>query len=453
VAPPGAISWWTGDSTAQDVLGFNPGALIGNTTYEPGITGQAFSFSAEGDAIVMTNSPSLQLQNFTIEAWVKRRSTNQATLGIYGSAAFFSYGNSGYGFGIFDDGRLLLSKIGLDYVASTVVITNTDWHHVAVTKSGTNVSFFVDGVSAGNAIYNSTFSFSSNPAIGASGDSLLASFYGLIDEIAIYARPLATNEIQSVFNAGVSGKCPTFAPIILVQPLNRTVPVGGNASFNAVAAGSPPLSYQWTLNGTAITGATNGTLTIANVQSTNAGTYTVTVSNAFGSTNSASTTLTVTVPPSITQQPQSQTVLAGSAATFSVGVAGTPPLSYQWRRNNLNITGANSPILVINNVQSANAGSYTVRVSNSLNAVISAPANLTVASGQFSVVAVGASGVQLTAQGEVGANYIIDVSSDLSSPGSWQPLVTLLNNPQNWQFTDPTAPGVSQRFYRLRKSP
>ena len=134
-------------------------------------------------------------------------------------------------------------------------------------------------------------------------------------------------------------------------------------------------------------------------------------------------------------------------------MTGTPPLSYQWRRNLLNITGATSPILVINNVQAANAGSYTVRVSNSLGAVTSAPANLTVASGQFSAVTVGASGIQLTVQGEVGANYIIDVSSDLSRPGNWQPLVTLLNNPQNWQFTDTTAPGVGQRFYRLRKSP
>ena len=83
VAPAGAISWWTGDCTAQDFLGLNTGTLGGNTTYEPGITGQAFSFSAEGDAVVVTNSPSLQLQSFTIEAWVERRSTNQATLGTY----------------------------------------------------------------------------------------------------------------------------------------------------------------------------------------------------------------------------------------------------------------------------------------------------------------------------------------------------------------------------------
>ena len=68
--------------------------------------------------------------------------------------------------GLFDDGRLLLSKVGVDSVTSTGVITNTSWHHVALTKSGSNVSFFVDGVSVGSAIYNNSFSFSSDPVIG-----------------------------------------------------------------------------------------------------------------------------------------------------------------------------------------------------------------------------------------------------------------------------------------------
>jgi hypothetical protein len=116
----------------------------------------------------------------------------------------------------------------------------------------------------------------------------------------------------------------------------------------------------------------------------------------------------------------------------------------------INIGVAASPTLVLNNVQVSNAATYTVRVTNSVGSVTSTAATLTVTSGQFSSVTIISNGVQLTVQGELGANYTIETSSDLVD---WQPLVTLFNNPQNWQFTDPTATGVSQRFYRLKKAP
>src|SRR5207249_2885670 len=132
-----------------------------------------------------------------------------------------------------------------------------------------------------DAIYYSSFSFSSSPAIGATGTFLGASFYGLIDELAIYARPLDTNEIQALFSAGASGKCPAFAPIIVAPPQNKSVPVGANTSFSVTAGGSPILSYQWSFNGTPISDGTNAVLALTNVKSTNAGTYTVTVSNGF----------------------------------------------------------------------------------------------------------------------------------------------------------------------------
>jgi hypothetical protein len=453
VAPPGAISWWTGDGTTDDVLGLNPGVVVGEATFAPGFIGQAFSFGAEGDAITVANSASLQLQTFTIEAWAKRQSTNQASLGVYGNGTFFAYGSGGYAFGIFDDGRLLLTRVGVSYVASTTTVTDTNWHHVTVTKSGTNVSFYVDGVRGGNTNYNTTFTFGSNAAIGATGDNLAASFYGLIDELAIYGRALSTNEVQILFSAGANGKCPAFGPTIITQPQSRTFSVGGNASFSVLSGGSPPLSYQWSFNGTAITNATNQAFALANAQSTNAGNYTVTVSNAFGSVTSLPASLILNSPPVITQQPKSQTVMAGSAATFTVGVTGSPTLIYQWRRNGGLVPGASSPTIVINNVQAQNAGSYTVRISNFFGQVTSQPAILTVASGHFSVVSVGANGVLLSVEGEAGGNYTIEVSSDLGDPANWQPLATLLNNPLNWQFTDTTAPGISQRFYRLLKSP
>jgi len=228
------------------------------------------------------------------------------------------------------------------------------------------------------------------------------------------------------------------------------VVAGTNVTFTVVATGTAPLSYQWAFNGTNIVGANSDQLTLTNVQPADAGSYSVVVSNSVNSVTSIAATLTVNVPPTITQQPQSQTVLVGSTATFSVTATGTPTPTYQWRRNGTSIPGATGPILVINNVQSTNASIYTVRVSNSAGTVTSDPATLTVASGQFSSLAVTGNGVQITVQGEAGANYTIETSSDLSD---WKPLVTLFNNPQNWQFTDPTAAGVSQRFYRLHRTP
>ena len=71
-------------------------------------------------------------------------------------------------------------------------------------------------------------------------------------------------------------------PSITVQPQPQTVTQGANALFSVGAAGTPPLSYQWLLNGTLIGGATNSFLSVSNAQSTNVGYYSVMVNNAMG---------------------------------------------------------------------------------------------------------------------------------------------------------------------------
>jgi formylglycine-generating enzyme required for sulfatase activity len=96
-------------------------------------------------------------------------------------------------------------------------------------------------------------------------------------------------------------------------------------------------------------------------------------------------------PPQITPQPQSQSVSAGSAASFSVQAAGSLPLSYQWYKNGLyltddtRITGSAGSTLSIASVQSSDAGTYTVRVSNPAGSVTSAGATLTVSTGPGSM--------------------------------------------------------------------
>ena len=178
-----------------------------------------------------------------------------------------------------------------------------------------------------------------------------------------------------------SGGTTVTAPAITTQPVSQTVTTGSSVTFSVVASGTAPLSYQWKLGVTNISGATSASYTIASAQSANAGSYTVTVTNSAGSATSNAATLTVSATataPSISTQPTSRTVTAGSTTTFSVVASGTAPLTYQWKLGGTNISGATSASYTIANVQSANAGSYTVTVTNSVGSVTSNAATLTV---------------------------------------------------------------------------
>jgi len=83
-------------------------------------------------------------------------------------------------------------------------------------------------------------------------------------------------------------------------------------------------------------------------------------------------------PPAVASQPQSQTVCPGDTAFFSVTASATPPISYQWRHGGGDLTGETNATLTIANAQTANAGSYDVRVSDNYGAETSAVATLTI---------------------------------------------------------------------------
>jgi hypothetical protein len=83
-------------------------------------------------------------------------------------------------------------------------------------------------------------------------------------------------------------------PFILTHPASQVAFLGLTVNFGVTAVGIPPLTYQWLFNATnLLTGATNSTLTLANVQLSHAGQYSVVVSNALGSVVSSAATLTV----------------------------------------------------------------------------------------------------------------------------------------------------------------
>ena len=83
------------------------------------------------------------------------------------------------------------------------------------------------------------------------------------------------------------------APIIYVQPTSLTVAVGGTATFKVGAASASALTYQWKKAGVAISGRITDTFVLPSVTSADQADYSVTVSTSYGSTTSASATLTV----------------------------------------------------------------------------------------------------------------------------------------------------------------
>jgi hypothetical protein len=122
----------------------------------------------------------------------------------------------------------------------------------------------------------------------------------------------------------------------------------------------------------------------SNVQPTDAGSYTVVVTNTTGSLTSPAAILTVLLPPAIHAPPQTRTNLVGTAATFSATASGSGPLNYQWVLNGVNlhddgnIRGATTPTLQIGNVQSVDAGSLVLAVSNTVGVAAAAVGTLVV---------------------------------------------------------------------------
>jgi hypothetical protein len=160
---------------------------------------------------------------------------------------------------------------------------------------------------------------------------------------------------------------PDTPPIIVSQPESQSVNPTAPVSFSVTVTGTGPLSYQWRKDGTPVPGGTDSTYTIASAEQSDEGSYRCRVSNPAGSSTSNPATLVVYDPPDITTQPLSQTVNPGDSATFTVAASGTPPLSYQWRKNGGTIPGAtlaSFTILTPPGTQQVDEGNYSCYVYN-----------------------------------------------------------------------------------------
>jgi pectate lyase len=176
---------------------------------------------------------------------------------------------------------------------------------------------------------------------------------------------------------------PPVAPEITAQPQDTTNLLGNSATFSVTATGTAPLRYQWYFNETTrLTNATSATLTLNNLQFSDAGGYSVVITNIAGAVSSIVAQLTVTnteTPPFIITQPQNKTVAQGQTVNFSVTAGGTVPLAYQWYFNDTTpLDGQTNALLTLTNVSLADEGGYSVAITNLFGATNSAVATLTI---------------------------------------------------------------------------
>ncbi len=175
------------------------------------------------------------------------------------------------------------------------------WYHWVAVMDEAGSRFYLNGQMIGSRTGTTqTFVAGTMLSLGAIPDRFgavpytdanVGFFTGCLDEVRIYNRALSEPEIQWLYSRQ--------APGVDTQPQSRTNVVGSQATFSAVAHGAQPLSYQWLFNGTKLmdsgnlSGATTSTLTITGVQLGDAGSYSVLITNTFGSVTSSVAVLTV----------------------------------------------------------------------------------------------------------------------------------------------------------------
>ncbi len=165
-------------------------------------------------------------------------------------------------------------------------------------------------------------------------------------------------------------------PEIKSPPQPRTVVTGSPLQLTVEAASAVPVQYQWQLNGSNISGATSQTLTLSSAQATNAGNYSVVVSNPAGRISTPPVPVIVVLPPVFSSSPKSVAGVAGQKAVFNATVASTGPVGYQWFFGQQLLSNALSDNLVISNLGPQHTGEFRVVVTNLAGSITSMPAHL-----------------------------------------------------------------------------
>ncbi|MFO1478198.1 MAG: LamG-like jellyroll fold domain-containing protein [Verrucomicrobiota bacterium] len=311
-APAGLVSWWRGEDDATDAAGSNIGIVHGGLVYDSGEVGDAFQMNGQDSYVKVPASSTLDVgtgEGLTVEGWI-----NPSVIDV--ERPIVEWNNAAGGLGVhfwvstqptFGNGPGCLYANVVDTAgafhtfasASGLIVAGT-YQHVGLTydKTAGIARMYLNGAMVAEqtlGVFTPQTSYDLYLGYRASGAARANVWLGALDEISLYNRALTGAEFQSIYTAGMGGKClGTVAPVILSGPLSQSVVAGASAAFTVSTSGSQPMHYQWYFNGaTALGGATNSSLVLINVQPGQAGSYSVAVTNTAGYALSSNAVLTV----------------------------------------------------------------------------------------------------------------------------------------------------------------
>ena len=318
-------------------------------------------------------------------------------------------------------------------------------------NTNTTVNFTVTATGNGTVRYQ--WLFNGGVMAGATNGTLVLTNANLGQE-GFYQCQLMDDLLTALSNpARLVVRVP---PTILVRPVGVTNATGSTLSFTIQCSGSVPMGFEWRQGSTPraniVLNTTNCTFTIPYALPATSGTWRVVITNSGSPTAASNSTFAVLVlnPPAITNQPVSQTVNTGTNVSFSVVAGPTNLLAYQWYFLSSPLAAATNATLNLANVQAANSGGYFVIVTNVAGSATSQVATLALNGPPvLSEPEYLSNGwMRFKISGVPNRSYFVDISSNLPN---WNLLTNLLYTNGLMPFTDTTAPGVTNRFYRLRE--
>ncbi|HLU46556.1 MAG TPA: immunoglobulin domain-containing protein, partial [Planctomycetota bacterium] len=304
-----------------------------------------------------------------------------------------------------------------NFVATSGDLSANEWHHAVAVYNGTQMRLSLDGVLVASRSKTGLLAVDPTVPVAIGNQPALAGgrpFSGLLDDVRIYRGALTDAEIAALYCGTESDPHPAARPTIVAQPIGGEFCEGEAVVLSVDAGASNAFTYVWRRDGLEVPGADGPTLVIETANPDDSGSYAVEISSFCGSVESVPVEVHVAAAATIETPPQGGEVCAGDEIVLSVSATGAEPLAIQWRKDGVDLPGANGPTLAIADFGSGDAGSYDVVVSNGCGMATSAAAVLGLGSAPSMITEPGSASI---CEGEA---LVLSVEANGAGPLAYQ---------------------------------